>query len=139
MKRFTKTALIIAVANAFLIGGYHLILPYQWDWHSHTGELPSMIEWALYALNFLFSILLLILASLAFLSTRKQFFHPPITKALFAGCSLFWLADICYQLLVPIQVPSSFFFITLSFLGAAVFTLMLNLFLMFNIKNVTNS
>lgn len=139
MKRFTKTALIIATANSFLIGGYHLILPYQWNWHEFTSSIPSMIEWALYAMNFLFSILLLILASLAFLSTRQHYVHLPITKSLLAGCSLFWLANICYQMVVPLPVPESFFFMTLSFLGAAFITLFLYIYLTFNIQKLTNS
>lgn len=139
MKPFTKIAILTATANSFLIGGYHLILPYQWGWHEHTSNLPGMIEWALYALNFLFSVLLILLASLGMFSAQKKFGHPLISQAIFGSCALFWLADIGYQLAVPLPVPSSFFFITMAFLSAAVITFFLYLYLAINIRNILNT
>ncbi len=133
MKKRTNTLLRIATIQGLLIGVYHIILPYQWNWHAYTSELPPMIEWSLYALNFFFSILLILLSLVAYKQARQEADKPGAPLSLIA-CLSFWAIDTVYQIMVTVPAPPAYSFIKPLFLGAAVLNLLLYVGILVDLK-----
>lgn len=117
---YTRILLKLATGHGILIGLYHIILPYQWDWSRFTSDLPPIIEWSLFALNLFFSVLLVLLSVLGGL---VSVIHDPSGrwgKLILGAIVMFWGIDIVYQFFNPVPVPEAYWFIKHLFLGAAI-------------------
>ena len=130
MNKLIPSILKFASVQGVLIGVYHIILPYQWNWYAYTADLPPMIEWSLYALNNFFSVLLILLSLVAFREViGRQEGRGKIPLALMA-CLLFWVIDCVYQVVVPVPAPPAYAFIKYLFFGAALLNAMLYLLIL---------
>ena len=125
MNKLTSSILKIATVQGVLIGIYHIILPYQWNWHRYTADLPPMIEWSLYALNFFFSVLLILLSLVAFNEARGLAKGNKKVPMALLACLVFWIVDGFYQLIFQVPAPASYAIIKPLFLGAAVLNVLL--------------
>ncbi len=117
---YPRILLKLATGHGILIGLYHIILPYQWDWSRFTQELPPIIEWSLFALNMFFSVLLILLSALGGMVPGLCNSSEQAGKLIFGAIILFWGIDIGYQLLNPVPAPNAYWFIRPLFLGAAI-------------------
>lgn len=91
--------------KGFLIGCYHLYLPYHWDWKTGLAETPEMLEWALMSLNNLWSLLIILLHAYLMVSFLNRFekHRYPVAVIL----SAYWLLHALVITLNPMALPDS--------------------------------
>jgi hypothetical protein len=80
----------------------------QWEWHQirDFGTLPSQLQWALFALNFSWSVLLLCIAALVLhVATRDG--SNASDRRLILVVGVFWAIHGGYVALVPMPLPPS--------------------------------
>ncbi len=57
----------IVTLKGLLIGAYHLYLPIHWQWETGLTETPEILRWALFVMNDMWSVMIILLhASLLF-------------------------------------------------------------------------
>jgi len=87
---------------------YHSILPYHMNWAQGLVGVPDSLTWALYALNFSWSVIVFLTGCLVLHAARLT---PPVDRfvqvALFA-VGLFWLIHGAYTWLHPLPLPGAF-------------------------------
>jgi len=103
MDRPIKIALITGALLFISIGLYHIALPYIWDWQEFSKLMPDMIEWALYATNFLMSFLMVLLGIFS-LKIIKDNNLQNNTYIIYI-CICFWITNIAYQIVFPTPIP----------------------------------
>jgi hypothetical protein len=103
-----RTSLFIGSAHSVIVGGYHFLLPKLWGWKAATSELVDSIEWALYALNFLFSFQLCAGGIMAIWLLIKKKEQDQFPKIFFYYLTLFWLVNFAYQMINPFPVPEQY-------------------------------
>jgi len=98
----TRASIIVAGTATAGMGAFHFLLPRLFGWARYTEALPVEIEWALFALNAFFSLLLLAggLASLMAIRRTNGGTAWPI-----ATMAAFWVFNAGYQLLRPFPTP----------------------------------
>jgi hypothetical protein len=79
----------------------------QWEWHQVTdfGNLPPQLQWALFALNFSWGVLLLGIGALV-LSAAASGYADPMARRLVLIVGAFWAVHGMYVALVPMPLPS---------------------------------
>ena len=86
---------------------YHLVLPYHMRWKSGLIGVPDSLVWALFALNFSWSILMLLTGLLMFYAAQQA---PPVakfTRATVFVVGLFWVIHGTYTWLHPLPLPAA--------------------------------
>ena len=86
---------------------YHFFLPLQFDWAKFVGEVPGQIRWALFAINFFFSVLLLVVGLCVVATAWNSFRNEPLALLVVGGAASFWLANFVYLMRFPFPVPAS--------------------------------
>jgi len=61
----------IVALKGMLIGVYHLYLPVHWQWEVGLKETPEILRWALFALNDMWSVIIILLHALLLFFFRK--------------------------------------------------------------------
>ena len=120
MQKTDRVFLKIAGFTTLFIGAYHFILPAQWHWKNSTQQLPGMISWGLFSINFFFSSLLVLLG----LFTLKIVFKNPGTKIDFSVlliAGICWTVNFFYQVFVPLPLPKHLISLKIIFLLVAFF------------------
>jgi hypothetical protein len=122
MNKTERVLLKIAGASSILIGSYHFLLPYQWKWGPFLNQLPGMIEWAVSAINFFMSFLLVLFGIFTWRTIHLiKHNHPTDLNVLMIG-ALFWTQDFLYLSFNPPPIPGRLWFIEASFMGSAFIT-----------------
>ena len=83
---------------------YHFFLPYQFGWGRALHGVPASITWALYALNFSWSLLTLVAGALVFYAAIIGPASAFVRRTVFA-IGLFWLIHGAYTWINPFPVP----------------------------------
>ena len=87
---------------------YHLILPYHMAWRSGLVGVPDSLSWALFGLNFSWSVLLFLTGCLIF---HAAWLPLPVdkfvTRTLFT-VGLFWMIHGVYTWLNPLPLPGAY-------------------------------
>ena len=101
-------SLMLAAALQCGLASYHFALPYHMDWaHDHGLEaLPDSMVWALYILNFSWSLLVLVTGILVACAALMGPTTSPFTRRALFAIGLFWAIHASYQALYPMPLPS---------------------------------
>lgn len=87
---------------------YHLILPYHMAWRRGLVGVPDSLAWALFALNFSWSVLVFLMGCLVFYASRMTLpVNRFVTTTLFA-IGLFWVIHGVYTWFNPLPLPAAF-------------------------------
>jgi hypothetical protein len=108
------------------MGAYHFALPYQFDWAGAIKGIPASVRWALFALNFFFSFLLLTSGLLVLMVARSRRYASPPGAWLVAGAGAFWAVNLSYQLIIPMPLPPSMIVLRIGLLAFAALALLLH-------------
>ena len=118
--RTAKIALFIAASCSCAMGAYHFFLPSMFHWDAFVTKIPSVIQWALFSINFFFSFLLLAGGILTFVALRRlQSSLPPDRGVLFAMAG-FWIVNTLYQVFIPMPLPPKLWVLHVVLLGYGV-------------------
>src|ERR1700730_6289335 len=96
-----KIALFIAAFSSCAMGAYHFFLPHMFHWDNFVKKIPSVIQWALFSINFFFSFLLLAGGVLTFVALRRLHRSLPPDRGVLVAMAGFWIANTLYQLRLP--------------------------------------
>ena len=88
------------------MAGYHFFLPTHMGWGAYVHDIPSSIAWALFALNFSWSLLLLLTGALVLLAARSGPAAGQFARAFVFMVGLFWLIHGAYTWLNPLPLPA---------------------------------
>jgi len=99
------------------MAGYHFFLPTHMGWGAHLDGIPSSIAWALFALNFSWSLLLFLTGALILLVARTGPGAGTFARTFVFMVGLFWLIHGAYTWLNPLPMPA--FLAVLKFVLAA--------------------
>ena len=122
MHKIEDILLKIAGTSSILIGSYHFVLPYQWQWGKVLNQLPEMIEWAVFAINFFMSFLLLVLGIFTWRAIHLIKHKQTTDLSVLMIAALFWTQNFFYLSLNPPHIPEKLWFIKASFMGSAFLT-----------------
>jgi len=89
------------------MGLYHSILPYQMGWRQGLGGVPDSIVWALFALNFSWSLLVFLAGSLVVQAARLGPGAGSFARRTVFVVGLFWVLHGAYTWLHPLPLPGS--------------------------------
>ncbi len=100
-----RWSLVFAGVNDCAMASYHFVLPFHMGWGGHLDTTPTSIVWALYALNFSWSLLVLLTGVLVLFAARMgpvAFARPFVFMVGF-----FWLIHGAYTWIRPFPMPAS--------------------------------
>ena len=98
------------------IGIYHLLLPSVYNWREFTSTLPDLIEWGVYAINFLMSMLMIILGIATLYTVKLGSSGTRDHILLYLICLIFWFLNLAYQVVVPTPIPEHLLGLKIGFL-----------------------
>jgi hypothetical protein len=112
----SKNRLLLYIGSTLFIsiGGYHIFLPYIWGWEDFSKEMPDMIEWALYAVNFLMSSLMMLLGIFTLIIIRRG--KGEEGNLILLLCGFFWILNFAYQIVNPTPIPDELYLMKMGFL-----------------------
>jgi len=93
---------------------YHFFLPVQFHWAKSVGEIPTILQWSLFALNFFFSYLLLVIGLAVLAAGWNSSRGQPLAIIVVGGATSFWLVNFGYLLIFPFPMPPSMYAVKLS-------------------------
>jgi hypothetical protein len=112
-----KIALVIAASSSCAMGAYHFVLPSMFHWEAFVKKIPSVIQWALFSINFFFSFLLLAGGILTFVALRRLNRALPPDRGVLLAMAGFWIANTLYQLFIPMPLPPKLWLLHIVLLG----------------------
>ena len=112
-----KIALFIAASSSCAMGAYHFFLPSMFHWDIFVKKIPSVIQWALFSINFFFSFLLLAGGILTFVAVRRLYQSLPPDRGLLLAMGGFWIVNTLYQLIIPMPLPPKLWVLHIVLLG----------------------
>ena len=118
--RTAKVALAVAASSSCAMGAYHFFLPSMFHWDAFVKEIPGVIQWALFSINFFFSFLLLAGGILTFVALRRLHRSLPPDRGVLLAMAGFWIVNTLYQLLIPMPLPPKLWLLHLVLLGYGV-------------------
>jgi hypothetical protein len=95
---------ICATAGSIItiaFGVWHFFVPAAWKWYSHLPEHESELAFAIRAINFFFSLSLVLFGSLCMLYTWHKTQQVFYTKTLLLCMMLLWGARVVMQVIYP--------------------------------------
>jgi hypothetical protein len=117
MERIARNMLLLGGGLSVAMALYHFFLPFQFHWAKFVEEIPGQIRWSLFALNFFFSDLLLVVGLLVLATARNSLRNRPLALAVVGGAASFWLLNFGYLVLFPFPMPSSLYAVKLGLLS----------------------
>jgi len=107
--RRLRILLYIATTQGLILGVYHLILPHQWGWAQGVASAPEVLQWALFALNDMWSMAIIVL-HLTFLFTLvKRLPESSLLMAQILG--IYWLLHTLILIIRPLPLPEGFAYV----------------------------
>ncbi|MFW6015155.1 MAG: hypothetical protein ACOCRK_01810 [bacterium] len=112
MKKFrknqkSKKLIVIASILTILMAVPHFFVPFIFPWESLTKELYPTLKWALFAMNFFYSLLLLWGGLLSLNAILRWRISNEIKYYLFGGLGLFWLIGAIYEIIYPFPIEGA--------------------------------
>ncbi len=96
----------LRLAGLLLVGMSLAHFGLQYEWRGvDAGNLPAQLRWALFALNFSWSTLVLLLGGLTIHAARLDP-RAALVRALIVIMSVFWTVHGIYIVVVPMPVPA---------------------------------
>lgn len=86
---------------------YHFVLPYHMGWRQGLGGVPDSIVWALFALNFSWSLLVLLAGSLVIYAAMLGPGAGTFARRTVFTVGLFWAIHGSYTWFNPMPLPGS--------------------------------
>jgi hypothetical protein len=86
---------------------YHFYLPTQFHWARFVEEVPPAIRWGLFAINFFFSFLLLVVGVFVVAAAWNGSPARPAALLVAGGAASFWLVNFAYLMISPMPMPPS--------------------------------
>lgn len=122
-RRLSATlALTIAASCSSAMGAYHFFLPSMFHWGAFLKKVPQPIPWALFAINFFFSFLLLAGGILTFITLRALRRSSHSDRGILFAMAGFWLSNTLYQIFIPMPLPARMWPLHVVLLGFAAVT-----------------
>ncbi|WP_066495766.1 hypothetical protein [Abyssisolibacter fermentans] len=106
-KRLGRLTCIIASVLTIMMGILHFFVPFIFPWERLIRQLYPPIKWALYAMNYFFSLLLLLGGILTLVAEFKWRMVNGIRKCISGGMGLFWLAGAIYEIIYPFPIKEA--------------------------------
>ena len=103
--RVWQIGLGLAAAMDIGLAGYHFFIPFLWRWDAGLHTTQPMLVWTIYALNFSWSLLVLILGLLVGLAALRESDRTPFTYVAVFALGLFWLIHGAYEWRFPLPMP----------------------------------
>src|SRR6186997_1102076 len=100
-------ALGFAGINEAAMALYHFILPFHMGWARGLDGVPDSIVWALYALNFSWSLIVLILGILVLGVAKAGPGAGIFGRRIVLAAGFFWLIHGAYTWVHPLPMPAS--------------------------------
>ena len=105
--RTWSVALVIAGLLGCSLALYHLVLPYQMGWRQGLGGVPDSLVWALFALNFSWSVLVFLAGGLVIHAAMLGPGAGAYARRTVFAVGLFWAIHGAYTWLNPLPLPGS--------------------------------
>ena len=106
--------LVFLTMAAVLEGGMalaHFGLQYEWNLLGDFGNLPAHLTWTLFALNFSWGVLLLVISGLVLYAAKLGPAAGPFVRRFVFMVGLFWLVHGTYVWALPMPLPPSLLWI----------------------------
>lgn len=109
MKGSKRWPVLLGIAGVLecSMGLYHSVLPFQMGWRSALGGVPDSIVWALFALNFSWSLAIFLAGCFVIYAARLGPDAGTAVRRCVFGVGLFWLIHGAYTWLNPMPLPRS--------------------------------
>ncbi|MEA2021519.1 MAG: hypothetical protein U9N08_03495 [Candidatus Caldatribacteriota bacterium] len=102
--KLARLSCIIASTLTIMIAVSHFFIPFIFPWGSLIEELYPSIKWALFAMNYFFSLLLLLGGVFSLVAEFKWGRVKGIRKCILGGMTFFWLAGTIYEIVYPFPI-----------------------------------
>jgi hypothetical protein len=100
-----RVLLFLAGVMALALAAFHFFLPSVFGWDAAAADLPDSLQWALRALNDLWSLFALVTALLVLAIAARGWWTQSAGKAVLAAMTLYWLLHAGYLLMRPFPLP----------------------------------
>ncbi|MGH7726306.1 MAG: hypothetical protein ACREOU_12840 [Candidatus Eiseniibacteriota bacterium] len=100
-------SLAVAGINDCGMALYHFFLPFHMGWGPYLDGVPTSIVWALYTLNFSWSLLVLLTGALVLSVARMGPGAGVFARRFVFVVGLFWLVHGTYTWIHPLPMPAS--------------------------------
>jgi hypothetical protein len=105
--RLWLVLLLLAGIHDCGIALYHLVLPYQMSWRQGLEGVADSLVWALFALDFSWSVLVFLVGSLVLFAAKLGPPGRPFMRRTILTVGLFWGIHGAYTWLKPLPLPRS--------------------------------
>ena len=107
IRSFTFWRLSLGLAGALECGIalYHAVLPYHLEWARGLGGVPDSLVWAIFALNFSWSVLVFLVGCIIIYAAGLGPAAGRFAKRTVFVVGLFWLIHGLYTWLNPLPLP----------------------------------
>ncbi len=105
--RLWFVTLLIAAIDDCGLALYHFMLPYQFGWSNALKGVADTLVWALFALNFSWSVLVFLMGVLVLYLARLGPAAGKFAKVTLFAVGLFWAIHGAYTWLNPFPLPPS--------------------------------
>ena len=102
-----RVPLLIAGLHDCGLAAYHFFLPYHWQWRRGLDDVAASLVWALYALNFSWSLLVLLTGALVVYASTLGPGAGTFARMTIFTIGLFWAIHGLYTWLNPLPMPRS--------------------------------
>ena len=123
--RLWSVFLVLAGVLGCSLALYHFVLPYHMGWRQGLGGVPDSLVWALFALNFSWSVLVFLAGCLVIYAAKLGPGAGAYARSTVLAVGLFWAIHGAYTWLNPLPLPASLVWLryVLGFFPAAVVVL----------------
>lgn len=97
----TKRLLITASVFTIMMAVPHFFVPFIFPWEQLVSDLYPPVQWALFAMNLFFSLLLLWGGIITLVAALKWTMSKSMRYLIYGGMALFWIIGSIYEIFVP--------------------------------------
>jgi hypothetical protein len=106
-RKWWSVPLAIGGIQTCMLASYHFVLPTHMQWDRGIGDLVPALVWALYALNFFWSLLALLTGILVVRAALRGPTDDTFTRNTIFVLGLYWLIHGAYTWVNPLPMPRS--------------------------------
>jgi hypothetical protein len=117
---------------------YHSILPFHMGWERGLQGVPDSVVWAVYALNFSWSVLVFLAGGLVLYAARIGPSADTFARRTVFTIGLFWAIHGVYTWVNPLPLPRSLFVLKYALLAFPAFVVALHWFPLFAYRRAKN-
>lgn len=107
LNKLSRLSCIIASVLTVVMGLSHFFVPFIFPWERLIEELYPPIRWALFAMNYFFSLLLVWGGLLTLVTEFKWRSVKGLRKCILSGMGLFWLLGTIYEIIYPFPIKEA--------------------------------